>query len=102
MTKQELDSMSDKEVQDRLQELKTIAPFEKERILNEKLKLKQKEKSDRMKKIGSKAYIFTNGMYFEVYVMHFKERYGKLRWLVRPVSGYANEEVWVEKIQFIE
>lgn len=46
--------------------------------------------------IGETYYYRTNGLAIEVIVKDIKQAYGRIRYLIAPVSGQG--EVWVEEL----
>lgn len=53
---------------------------------------------EKIKKIGTKAMITFNNLKFEVFIVLFKNSFGRDRWLVKPVAGSG--ETWVENVEF--
>lgn len=48
--------------------------------------------------LGARAHLpIGEGVMVEVYIADVKERWGRLRYLIRPVAGYGTK--WVENLE---
>ncbi len=56
------------------------------------------QNEEKIKKIGTKAIVTFNNLKFEVFIVLFKNSFGRDRWLVKPVAGSG--ETWVENVTF--
>lgn len=56
------------------------------------------QNDEKIKKIGKKAIVTFNNLKFEVFIVLFKNSFGRDRWLVKPVAGSG--ETWVENVEF--
>lgn len=48
--------------------------------------------------IGKKAFVKFSNMFVRVVILDIKNKYGRVRYLIRPIDGEG--EKWVESVEF--